>query len=167
MIITVVNDISRAAAAASSIQLSSRQQAALQCGGIEIQLSIAALKWWNIAARMEVETLLRRRFIFGHEFCIIVRLFRHWGLRWPWKLAATAQYIGDGRLPLLLYTATVVCDQSHYIQVAQGDIFMEQKMRFGLLLYTVAVWTQKKFFPLLIRPQGSQGCQKITFFFYK
>ena len=30
---------------------------------------------------------------------------------------------------------------------------------------TVAVWTQKKIFPLLIRPQGSQGCQKITFFF--
>ena len=30
---------------------------------------------------------------------------------------------------------------------------------------TVAVWTQKKFFPLLTRPQGSQGCQKITFFF--
>merc|ERR1711894_186429 len=33
------------------------------------------------------------------------------------------------------------------------------------LLCTVAVWTGKKFFPLLIRPQGSQGCQKITFFF--
>ena len=32
---------------------------------------------------------------------------------------------------------------------------------------TVAVWTQKKFFPLLIRPQGSQWCQKITFFFHK
>ena len=30
---------------------------------------------------------------------------------------------------------------------------------------TVAVWTQKKFFPLLTRPQGSQGCQKITFIF--
>jgi hypothetical protein len=30
---------------------------------------------------------------------------------------------------------------------------------------TVAVWTQKNFFPLLTRPQGSQGCQKITFFF--
>ena len=32
---------------------------------------------------------------------------------------------------------------------------------------TVAVWTSKKFFPLLIRPQGSRGCQKITFFFLK
>ena len=32
---------------------------------------------------------------------------------------------------------------------------------------TVAVWTIKKFFPLLIRPQGSQGCQKIKFFFSK
>ena len=30
---------------------------------------------------------------------------------------------------------------------------------------TVAVWTQKTFFPLLIRPQGSQGCQKFTFFY--
>ena len=30
---------------------------------------------------------------------------------------------------------------------------------------TVAVWFQKKFFPLLTGPQGSQGCQKNTFFF--
>ena len=37
----------------------------------------------------------------------------------------------------------------------------------GHVCGTVAVWTQKKFFPLLIRPQGSQGCQKITFFFHK
>ena len=36
---------------------------------------------------------------------------------------------------------------------------------FLALIYTVAVWTPKKFFPLLIRPQGSQWCQKITFFF--
>ena len=28
-------------------------------------------------------------------------------------------------------------------------------------MVTVAVWTQKTFFPLLIRPQGSQGCQKM------
>ena len=35
------------------------------------------------------------------------------------------------------------------------------------LYVTVAVWTQKNFFPLLIRPQGSQGCQKSTFFFQK
>ena len=33
--------------------------------------------------------------------------------------------------------------------------------------FTVAVWTPKKFFPLLTRPQGSQGCQKFRFFFYK
>jgi hypothetical protein len=31
----------------------------------------------------------------------------------------------------------------------------------------VAVWTQNKYFPLLTCPQGSQGCQKITFFFHK
>ena len=36
-----------------------------------------------------------------------------------------------------------------------------------ITLATVAVWTSKKFFPLLIRPQGSRGCQKITFFFLK
>ena len=36
-----------------------------------------------------------------------------------------------------------------------------------LYYYTVAVWTQKKFFPPLIFPQGSQGCQKIIFFFHK
>ena len=29
---------------------------------------------------------------------------------------------------------------------------------------TVAVWTLKPFTPLLTRPQGSQGCQKIRFF---
>ena len=29
----------------------------------------------------------------------------------------------------------------------------------------MAVWTQKRFFPLLTRPQGSRGCQKITFYF--
>ena len=35
-------------------------------------------------------------------------------------------------------------------------------------VYTVAVWTQKNLFPLLTRPQGSQGsqgCQKIPFVF--
>ena len=31
---------------------------------------------------------------------------------------------------------------------------------------TVAVWTQKQFTPLLTRPQGSQGCQKIRIFFF-
>ena len=30
---------------------------------------------------------------------------------------------------------------------------------------TVAVWTQKPFTPLLTRPQGSQGCQKIRIYF--
>ena len=35
------------------------------------------------------------------------------------------------------------------------------------IYHTLAVWTRKKFFPLLIHPQGSQGCQNITFFFHK
>ena len=30
-------------------------------------------------------------------------------------------------------------NQSHYIEVAQGDIFMEQKMRFGLVLGRLAI----------------------------
>ena len=30
---------------------------------------------------------------------------------------------------------------------------------------TVVVWTQKQFTPLLTRPQGSQGCQKIRIYF--
>ena len=32
---------------------------------------------------------------------------------------------------------------SHYIEVAQGDIFMEQKMRFGLLLGRLAILKTK------------------------
>jgi hypothetical protein len=33
----------------------------------------------------------------------------------------------------------VLCSQSHYIEVAQGDIFMEQKMRFWLVLGQMAI----------------------------
>ena len=32
---------------------------------------------------------------------------------------------------------TLTADQSHYIEIAQGATFMEQKLRFGLVLYTV------------------------------
>ena len=42
-----------------------------------------------------------------------------------------------------MYNSTIVflqqipsCFQSHCIEVVQGDIFMEQKMRFGLVLGT-------------------------------
>ena len=35
---------------------------------------------------------------------------------------------------------------------------------FIVVLATVAVWTQKIFYSLLTRPQGSQGCQKMIFF---
>ena len=35
------------------------------------------------------------------------------------------------------------CGQSHYIEVAQGDIFMEQKMRFGLVLDRLAILKKK------------------------
>ena len=37
----------------------------------------------------------------------------------------------------------VVCMQSHYIEVAQGDIFMEQKMLFGLVLGWLAILNKK------------------------
>ena len=33
--------------------------------------------------------------------------------------------------------------QSHYIEVAQGDIFMEQKMRFGLVLDRFVILKKK------------------------
>ena len=33
--------------------------------------------------------------------------------------------------------------QSHYIEVAQGDIFMEQKMLFGLVLGRLAIMKKK------------------------
>ena len=33
--------------------------------------------------------------------------------------------------------------QSHYIEVAQGDIFMEQKMRFGLVVGQLAILKKK------------------------
>ena len=35
------------------------------------------------------------------------------------------------------------CNQSNYIEVAQGDIFMEQKMRFGLVLGWLAILKKK------------------------
>jgi len=38
--------------------------------------------------------------------------------------------------------------QSRYIEVAQGDIFMEQKMRFGLVLGQLAV-LKKKLGPIM------------------
>ena len=33
----------------------------------------------------------------------------------------------------------IIHDQSHYIEVPQGDIFMEQKMRFGMVLGRLAI----------------------------
>ena len=36
-----------------------------------------------------------------------------------------------------------MCDQSHYIEVAQGDVFMEQKMRFGMVLDPLAILKNK------------------------
>ena len=41
------------------------------------------------------------------------------------------------------WTWHILAGQSHYIKVALGDIFMEQKMRFGLVLGRLAVLKQK------------------------
>ena len=37
------------------------------------------------------------------------------------------------------------CGQSHYIEVSQEAIFMEQNMRFGLILGGLAIQLKKKF----------------------
>ena len=34
----------------------------------------------------------------------------------------------------------MLCNLSHYIEVAQGVIFMEQYIRFGLILGQLAIW---------------------------
>ena len=41
-------------------------------------------------------------------------------------------------------------DQSHCIEVAQGDIFMEQNMRFGLILGQLAI-QKKNWGPIMIK----------------
>ena len=67
-------------------------------------------------------------------------------------------------------------ENRHRMQWTKHDRFPKSHLTFCIrwqrdqvqyysLSCTVAVWPQKTFFPLLIRPQGSQGCQKITFFF--
>ena len=56
----------------------------------------------------------------------------------------------------------------HGYNMNQISAFKRFVLSNNCLRYTVAVWTPKTFFPLLTRPQGSQGsqgCQKIRFFF--
>ena len=59
-------------------------------------------------------------------------------------------------------TAILVENWLTLIGMRQGTF---HSLSFSDQTFTVAVWTPKKFFPLLTRPQGSQGCQKIRFFF--
>ena len=40
---------------------------------------------------------------------------------------------------VILSLVIIKCMQSHYIEVALGDIFMEQKMLFGLVLGWLAI----------------------------
>ena len=62
----------------------------------------------------------------------------------------------------------IFCDQSHYIEVAQGDIFMEQKMWFGLVLGRLAILKKKVWadYEQLLRTVFS--CFRVqNFFFWK
>jgi hypothetical protein len=57
-------------------------------------------------------------------------------------------------------------NQSHYIEVAQGDIFMEQNMRFGLILGNTEKNNGGADYEQLLRAFSScfQGQKKINFF---
>ena len=74
-------------------------------------------------------------------------------------------------LALKVYKSTAILKEPNVVSGLHYKNILDQKMDKGrvagakiLAQTTVAVWTPQKFFPLLIRPQGSQGCQKITFF---
>ena len=45
---------------------------------------------------------------------------------------------------VLLQQVIFDLNQQHYIKVPKGDIFMEQKMRLGLVLGWLAIHTKKK-----------------------
>jgi hypothetical protein len=49
-------------------------------------------------------------------------------------------------------------------QILQNPVFSKSQNPHNIYI-TVVVWTQNPFTPLLTRPQGSQGCQKIRIFF--
>jgi hypothetical protein len=54
--------------------------------------------------------------------------------------------------------------QSHYLKVAQGAIFMEQKMRFGLILGQLVIAKKKKW-PIMSAFFSCFGGKKESFFF--
>ena len=56
--------------------------------------------------------------------------------------------------------ANIVRCYCHDLGQSERNIF-----DFSLCVTVAAVWTEKQFIPLLTRPQGSQGCQKIRIFF--
>ena len=57
-----------------------------------------------------------------------------------------------------------VCYPSYAAQGLAILPFCHSLTHFSVEPNTVAIWTQNQFTPLLIRPQGSQGCQKIMIF---
>ena len=87
-------------------------------------------------------------------------------LAWPHFRSTVKQPISCKFLAWKIIPQNQFCP----IKSCQKVIWLHQTVFFCLFvvsLFTLAVWTPKNFFPLLTRPQGSQGCQKITFFFYK
>ena len=75
-------------------------------------------------------------------------------------------------MALKVYKSTAILKEPNVVSGLHYKNILDQKMDKGrvagakiLAQTTVAVWTPQKFFPLLIHPQGSQGCQKITFYF--
>ena len=57
----------------------------------------------------------------------------------PRKLVAKNNLFADCNAPGHMHSDREESVQSHYIEVAQGDIFKEQKMRFGLVLGRLAI----------------------------
>ena len=56
--------------------------------------------------------------------------------------------------PLFFFFLSTTCQsvlRSHYIEVPQGDILMEQKMWFGLVLSRLAIWKKWSDYEQLLR----------------
>ena len=70
-------------------------------------------------------------------------------------------YIFAVQRKVSVFSCTAIVEDTHS-ESLQDSFFL---FKLADSMRTVAVWTPKIFFPLLIRPQGSQGCQKIIFFF--
>ena len=66
----------------------------------------------------------------------VMKLFRNLAMSRLMKRSQTTKRSGES-------AEGIGNRQIHYIEVAQGDIFMEQKMRFGLVLGRLAILKKK------------------------